>query len=98
MIMNRQLLHPLERLTEATRSVRAVAGAVIFLLKVFPMLPSRPVDWVTKRPMVVKVRYPTRSGEAEGEVYRPPTPGPHPGIMICLGVVPFGVDHPQVPV
>src|SRR4051794_30116451 len=23
--------------------------------------------------------------------------GPHPGIVVCLGVVPFGADHPQVP-
>ena len=35
---------------------------------------------------------------AEGDVYRPGTPGPHPAMVVCLGVVPFGVDHPQVPV
>jgi hypothetical protein len=29
----------------ATRPIRAVARATIFFLKVFPMLPSRPVDW-----------------------------------------------------
>jgi dienelactone hydrolase len=80
------------------RTVRAVARATIFFLKVFPMLPSRPVDWVTNPPVVEKVRYPTRSGQAEGELYRPATPGPHAGIVVCLGVVPFGVDHPQVPV
>ena len=62
------------------------------------MLPSRPVDWVTKPPVIEKVRYPTRLGQAEGEVYRPSTGGPHPGIVVCLGVVPFGVDHPQVPI
>lgn len=75
-----------------------VMKAAIFFLKVFPMLPSRLVDWVTKTPVVQKVRYPTRLGYAEGDVYRPPTDGPHPGIIVCLGVVPFGVDHPQVPV
>jgi dienelactone hydrolase len=62
------------------------------------MLPSRPVDWVTKRPEIEKVRYPTRLGHTEGEVYRPSTGGPYPGIVVCLGVVPFGVDHPQVPI
>jgi hypothetical protein len=82
----------------ATRPVRAVARAAVFFLKVFPMLPSRPVDWVTKPPVVEKVRYPTRSGLAEGDLYRPATDGPHPGILVCLGVVPFGADHPQVPV
>ena len=62
------------------------------------MLPSRPVDWITPRPVVEKVTYPTRTGEAQGEVYRPSTGGPHPAIVLTLGVVPFGVDHPQVPI
>jgi len=62
------------------------------------MLPSKPIDWVTKTPVVQKVSYPSRSGQVEGELYRPTTDGPHPGIVVCLGVVPFGVDHPQVPV
>lgn len=84
--------------TRMTRPVRAVAKAFVFFLKVFPMLPSRPIDWVTKTPVVEKVIYPIQSGQAEGEIYRPPTDGPHPGIVVCLGVVPFGVDHPQVPV
>jgi hypothetical protein len=82
----------------ATRLIQAVARAAIFFLKVFPMLPSRPVDWVTRPPTIERVRYPSRSGRAEGDLYRPSTGGPHPGIVVCLGVVPFGVDHPQVPV
>jgi dienelactone hydrolase len=84
--------------TRATRSICAVTNTVIFFLKVFPMLPSRPIDWVTKPPLIEKVRYPARFGPAEGDVYRPSTGGPHPGIVVCLGVVPFGVDHPQVPI
>jgi hypothetical protein len=84
--------------TRATRPLRTVAKAAIFFLKVFPMLPSRPVDWVTKPPVIEKVRYPARFGLAEGELYRPAAGGPHPGIVVCLGVVPFGVDHPQVPI
>jgi hypothetical protein len=84
--------------TRATRPIRTAAEAAIFFLKVFPMLPSRPVDWVTKPPSIEKVRYPTRSGQAEGDLYRPSTGCPFPGIVVCLGVVPFGVDHPQVPV
>ncbi len=82
----------------ATRPARAVARAAVFLLKVYPMLPSRPVDWVTKEPVIEKVRYPTNFGQAEGDLYRPPGGGPHPGILVCLGVVPFGVNHPQVAV
>src|SRR5512140_2698295 len=84
--------------SRATRPVRAAARAAVFFLKVFPMLPSRPVDWVTKTPVIEKVRYPTCLGEAEGDLYRPSTGGPFPGIVVCLGVVPFGVEHPQVAV
>lgn len=82
----------------ATQPVRATAKAAVFFLKVFPMLPSRPIDWVTRPPVVQKVRYPTCFGQAEGDLYRPSGGGPHPAILVCLGVVPFGVDHPQVPV
>ena len=82
----------------ATRPIRAMTKAAIFFIKVFPMLPSQPLDWITKPPVVEKVRYPTRFGQAEGDLYRPSGDGPHPGIVVCLGVVPFGVDHPQVPV
>lgn len=81
----------------AMRPIRAVARAAIFFLKVLPMLPSRPVDWVTKPPVIERVSYPTRFGRSEGEVYRPSGEGRHPGIVVCLGVVPFGADHPQVP-
>jgi dipeptidyl aminopeptidase/acylaminoacyl peptidase len=77
---------------------RAAAKAGVFFLKVFPMLPSRAVDWVTPTPTVQKVRYPTSTGFAEGDVYRPSGPGPYPAVLVCLGVVPFEVNHPQVPV
>jgi len=48
--------------------------------------------------VIEKVTYPTCQGLVEGDLYRPSTRGPHPGIVICLGVVPFGVEHPQVAV
>lgn len=88
-------------LRETMRPLRAAAKTTTFLLKVYPMLPSRPVDWLTPSPLIERVRYPTcvdgQRTYVEGELYRPPGPGPHPGMMICLGVVPFGIDHPQVP-
>lgn len=81
----------------ATRPIRTTARAATFFLEVFPMLPSRPIDWVTRTPVIERICYPTLTGHAEGDLYRPATGGPHPGIVVCLGVVPFGVDHPQVP-
>jgi hypothetical protein len=41
--------------TRPMRTIRSVAKAMIFFLKVFPMLPSRPVDWVTKPSVIEKV-------------------------------------------
>ena len=96
--IDHRMPHRLHVFSRATRPIRAVAKAAIFFLKVFPMLPSRPVDWVTKPPVIEKVRYPTCFGQAEGDLYRPAGSGPHPGVVVCLGVVPFGVDHPQVPI
>jgi len=84
--------------TPVTRPIRAAGRAATFFLKVFPMLPSRPVDWVTTPPRVDSVSYPIHSGQARGDLYRPARGGPFPGIVVCLGVVPFGVDHPQVPI
>ena len=77
--------------------LRAAARTAVFFLEVLPMLPSRPIEWVTAAPLVEPVRYPTPRGEVEGVLYRPAGGGPHPGVVVCLGVVPFGVEHPQVP-
>jgi hypothetical protein len=61
------------------------------------MLPSRAVDFVTGKPVIEKVSYPTRSGHAIGDLYRPSGGSRHRGILVCLGVVPFETNHPQVP-
>jgi hypothetical protein len=79
-------------------AIRAAARTATFFLKVLPMLPSGPIDRVTAAPVVERVRYPTRAGEVAADLYRPPSRSRHPGMVICLGVVPFEVDHPQVPI
>ncbi len=84
-------------MSSAAARLRAAAKTTVCLLKVFPMLPSRPLNWVTPQPVVERLRYRTSHGDAEGDLYRPCNVGPHPGVVVCLGVVPFGVDHPQVP-
>ncbi len=81
--INHRMPNMLHVFTRATRPVRAAARTATFFLKILPMLPSRPVDWVTKPPVMEKVRYPTRLGQAEGELYRPSTGGPHPGVIVC---------------
>lgn len=78
-------------------ALRAHVRALGFAVKLLPMLPSKPIDWVTREPVLERFRYPTGRGEAEADLYRPPGQGPYPAVLICLGVVCFGVDHPQIP-
>jgi hypothetical protein len=84
------------RVTHLMTTMRATANTAVFLFKVFPMLPSRPLNWATLRPVVERLRYKTSHGDTEGDFYRPSGAGPHAGVVVYLGVVPFGVDHPQV--
>jgi hypothetical protein len=83
--------------SKSSRSTQAAFRTAVFFLKVLPTMPSGLIDRVTPQPVVERMSYPTRDGTAEGDLYRPATPGPHPGLVVCLGVVPFEVDHPQVP-
>jgi hypothetical protein len=85
------------RATDVGTRIGATARAAVLLLKVYPMLPSRPINWVTPRPVVERFTYPSSRGLAVGDLYRPSKAGPHPAVVVCLGVVPFGVEHPQVP-
>jgi len=78
-------------------ALRAHIRALGFAVELLPMLPSKPIDWVAHEPVIERFRYPTGRGETEADLYRPPGQGPHPAVLICLGVVPFGVDHPQIP-
>lgn len=81
----------------APAALRAHAREVAFILKVLPMLPSGVVDRVTAPPRVERFHYEAHAGEVVAEVYRPDTGRRHPAMVLCLGVVPFGVEHPQVP-
>jgi hypothetical protein len=35
----------------------AIARTLVCLLKVYPMLPSRPLNWVTPRPVIERLSY-----------------------------------------
>lgn len=81
----------------APAPLRAHAREVAFVLKLLPMLPSGAVDRLTPAPVVERIHYHDGQREVEADVFRPPAQGRYPGIVMCLGVVPFGVEHPQVP-
>ena len=76
--------------------LRASGRTTAFLMRLLPMLPAAPVDLLTRRPVIETVAYPSATGPVSATLYRPPGAGPHPGIVVCLGVVPIGVEHPQI--
>ena len=78
-------------------SVRAHARELAFVLKVLPTLRAGFVDRVTGSPVIEEARYRTPSRDVTAPLYRPSGRGRHPAMVLSLGVVPFGVDHPQVP-
>ena len=77
--------------------LRAGWRAAVFVLELMPMLPSRPLEWFTPEPVQEQVVLSTPQGEAVAHVFRPASGGPHPGVVLCLGVVPDGLEHPQIP-
>lgn len=81
---------------DARRDVRAAARCCVFVLKMIPR-PTSPVDRITRRPVVEKLAFETPAGPAEAELYRPPTPGPHPGVVAAFGIAPPGAVDPRVP-
>ncbi len=76
------------------RSIVARARSTIFILKALPAT-SKVIDAVTLAPIVESFTYATHFGGAEAQLYLPRAPGPHPAVVVSLGVVPEGIEHPQ---
>jgi hypothetical protein len=81
-------------LRRAKQSLGAVRRAFLFVLKALPWT-SGAIDRVTARPISETLVYRTHGGSAEADLFRPATPGPHPAVVVSLGVVPAGVEHPH---
>jgi hypothetical protein len=66
----------------------------VFLVKMMPV-PQGPIDLVTLRPVVERLTFPAESGRMVADLYRPRSKGPHPGVLVSLGVLPMGVVDPR---
>ena len=77
-------------------TVQAAGATGAFVLRVMPMLPSRWLDRFSPAPRYERVDLPGLDCRAQGELFRPSRPGKHPAMLVCLGVIPFDVTHPQV--
>ena len=79
------------------RVARSHLRELAFVLEVLPMLPHGIADRLTATPRREQLRYTTRGREVVADMFVPGSPGPHPGIVVCLGVVPAGMDDPRIP-
>lgn len=78
------------------RSSRSAFRCGVFVIKMIPK-PTSPVDWITREPLVERLSFDTPTGPADAELYRPPTPGPHPGVVAAFGIAPPGAVDQRVP-
>ena len=77
--------------------LRAAGRATAFVFDLMPMLPSAPLERLSPAPVRERVVLPSDSGEGLGDVFRPARGGGRPGVALSLGVVPAGLEHPQIP-
>ena len=84
-------------LRDVRRELRAAARGAVFVLELMPMLPSRFLERLSPTPRREAIVFPTADGDAAADVFRPAAGGPYPGIAVSLGVVPAGLEHPQIP-
>jgi hypothetical protein len=80
----------------AYESARAAARTAGFVLQLMPMLPSGLLERAGGLPVHEQTSFPTPQGEAAADVFRPSRGGPHAGVVLCLGIVPAALDHPQI--
>lgn len=88
------------RTTASLRSlVRWLVGAgrsLAFMVRVMPMLPSGWLDRYSAGPRYEQITLPGGDERTSAEFFRPGSAAPHAGVVVCLGVIPFDVTHPQV--
>ncbi|MCC6792006.1 MAG: hypothetical protein IT336_09980 [Thermomicrobiales bacterium] len=81
---------------DIVRDLHGVYRTAIFVTNVLPTIPSLRLNRRSASSGRRLIVYPAPGGEVEAELFMPGSKGPVPGVVVCLGVVPAGVEHPQV--
>ena len=82
--------------TTLTDQGRVFAKTALFLPNIIPGAPVHPLNYFTRTPLRDEVSFSDGSREWDADVYRPAAGGPHPGIVVALGVNPAGRDDERV--
>ncbi len=75
---------------------RTTTKSLLLLPNLIPGAPVRPINWVTRTPERMEVSFADDEGTWTGDLYVPATKGPHPAIIVSLGVTPGGRDDPRI--
>jgi len=76
-------------------SIHAAVRTAVFILKMTP-LRRNPIDRLTEQPLIEAFTYSTDAGRGEAQLYRPRSSGPHPAVVVALGILPVDYTHPMV--
>lgn len=77
-------------------SARSGVRTAAFVLRLMPMLPSGWLDRFSPEPVYEQIVIPGPDASPPAEMFRPADRRSHAGVVVCLGVIPFDVTHPQV--
>ena len=75
---------------------RTAAKAGGFILQVIPVIPVKPLEWFTGRPIKEEVFFPQAQGQGVADLYRPGGIGKRAAVLLFLGVNPAGRDDERV--
>ncbi len=69
-----------------TKPVKVTFSTLFFIPQVFPQLPVKPLEWITKEPVFEEVEFISDSKKVTGTIYRIPNKKPKPALIIAMGV------------
>ena len=79
-----------------THDGRTAAKTALFMAHLIPDAPARPLNWMTGEPTRLPLRFGPSEEGWEADLYLPAGDGPHPGIIVALGVNPAPLDDFRV--
>ena len=83
-------------ITVLNRDWRRAIGAALFIPDLSPAIGVRPLTWITSAPDRIAVTFGPPEAGWGGWLTLPGKAGPHPGLVVSLGVSPAGPDDPRV--
>ena len=78
-----------------TAQGRGLVKSALFIPSLIPGTPIQPIDWVTRSPRERSVSFSSGDNHYDGDLYLPATKGPHPALVLSIGVT-TNLNDPRV--